>query len=99
MGPQAWGCADHPTHWKCLLLFCPVGLSSWPASWVIASFHQGQQMCTAGGSAVSGVQLCPSWAWAVGDGSLSSGPGCPLFPGCVALSRAMASLGLSFFSV
>lgn len=32
-------------------------------------------MCTAGGGAVRGIQPCPSWAWAAGDGNLGSGPG------------------------
>lgn len=78
MGTWAWRWADNPTHWKCLWLFCPVCLSPWPASWVIASSHRGQQMCTAGGAAVSGIQLCASRTWAAGDGNLTFDPGCPL---------------------
>lgn len=64
MGTKAWPWAADPTPWKRLWLFCPGCLHPWPGSWAIASSHGGQQMCTAGGGALGGIQSCPVPAWA-----------------------------------
>ena len=73
-GTQAWHPAADATPWKRLRSFCPGCLRPWPASWVIASSHGGQQMCTAGGGAPGGIRPCPALAWARGAGDLGPGP-------------------------